>query len=91
LEDAVRDFIENAPEPTLLAASHEIDRLVDTPMTDAEVGKVLESTGLKAGPRYDDGSLRPWLAWVKEGIWKELNRRAAEGGLPPEEWEDEGE
>jgi hypothetical protein len=87
LEDAVRDFIENTPEPTLLTASHDIDRLIDVAMTEAEVRSVLKASGLKVSVSSYGWSLRPWLAWIKEDIWKELSRRAAEGGLPPEEWE----
>jgi hypothetical protein len=91
LETAVRAFIENSPEPTLLATSHDIDRLKNANMTDAEVWKILDASGLQVDVPWHGWSLRPWLAWIKAGIWKELNRRAAEGGLPPEEWEEENE
>jgi CdiI immunity protein len=88
LEDAIRAFIENRPEPTLLAASSDIDRLIETAKTDAEVWKILEASGLEVDVARHGWSLRPWMAWIREGICKELNRRAADGGLPPEEWED---
>jgi hypothetical protein len=68
LDDAVRDFTENTPEPTLLATSHDIDRLTDSSMTETEVLRVLKAVGLKVNVRSYGWSLRPWLAWVKEGI-----------------------
>jgi hypothetical protein len=90
LEDAVRDFIENTPEPTLLAASHDIDRLVDAALSEYQVERVLDAMGLSVHVKACGWpSYGSWLASVKEGVWKELNRRAAEGGLPPEEWEEE--